>query len=299
MKKYVLLFVPGGLNDILATLDRILKYCKRNNRILLFDMKNTLYNINFANYFDIDDKYIIYDSYEIKNIIFFINNVTLYPTNLNANIKDISELFYNFYKGKKKTQHDEHNTNIFKYNKGKFSINGVTLNLPSKEIKNDIIIYATGGGGHIGFNIFKSIILKNNIKSHIKENMSLLPKNYLSIQVRNTDLKCNLELLYNQNKDIIHSYDYIYLSTDHKQSIDFLKSKNLNVFCFNTFPETGRKELHYSNIDPDIKIKDVFTDIFIVTNSKLLLSNSKGGFIYLLRKCNSKEKKQFVLSKLN
>ena len=55
------MFVPGGLNDILATLDRMLKYCKRNNRILLFDMKNTLYNINFANYFDIDDKYIIYD----------------------------------------------------------------------------------------------------------------------------------------------------------------------------------------------------------------------------------------------
>ena len=127
--------------------------------------------------------------------------------------------------------------------------------------------------------------------------MSLLSKNYLSIQVRNTDLKCNVEF-YNQNKDLIHSYDCIYLATDHKPSIDFLKSKNLNVFCFNTFPETGRKELHYSNINPDIKIKDVFTDIFIVTNSNLLISNSNGGFINLLRKCRSKKKK-FVLSKLN
>ena len=150
MEKYVLLFVCGGLNDIFVTLNRILKYCKRYNRILLFDMKNTLYNINFANYFDIDDKDIIYDSDEIKNII-FKNNITLYPTNLNANINDISELFYKFYNGEKKTQRSEHNSNIFKYNNyGKFSINGVNLKLPSEEIKKDIIIHATGGGGLLG-----------------------------------------------------------------------------------------------------------------------------------------------------
>ena len=72
MSKYVLFFPSGGLNGLLGCLESVINYCKKVNRILLFDMKNTLYNINFADYFDILDSFIIYDSNEIKNII--LNN---------------------------------------------------------------------------------------------------------------------------------------------------------------------------------------------------------------------------------
>ena len=37
-------------------------------------------------------------------------------------------------------------------------------------------------------------------------------------------------------------------------------------------------------------MENLLTDIFIATNSKSILSNSKGGFINLLRKCHKNKK---------
>ena len=202
------------------------------------------------------------------------------------------EVFYNFYHNSKKNYNK--NEKILKYSKGIFLINNVKLHLPSSRIDDDIIIYASHGGN--SFNIFRSIIIKDNIKEHIIKKIKLLKDKYLCIQIRDSDLKCNFKLLYEQNKKLIHSYDCIYIATDNEASIDYFKSKNLNVLCFNTFPNNGRKELHYSNIEPEIKIKDLFTDIFIVTNSNLLLSNSQGGFITLLRNCI--KNKKIILNKL-
>ena len=70
----------------------------------------------------------------------------------------------------------------------------------------------------------------------------------------------------------------------------------MNVFCFTTFPTKPFKNLHTSNVSKDIKIQDLLVDIFIATNSKELLSNSKGGFIKLLRDCFNNKK--CVLDKL-
>ena len=55
------------------------------------------------------------------------------------------------------------------------------------------------------------------------------------------------------------------------------------MLCFTTFPEKSYRNLHESKILPSTKIEDLLTDIFIATNSKFILSNSKGGFISLLK----------------
>ena len=72
--------------------------------------------------------------------------------------------------------------------------------------------------------------------------------------------------------------------------IIFLKSKKINVFCFTTFPTKPSRSLHHSNVAPSTKMEDLLTDIFIATNSKSILSNSRGGFISLLKKCHKNKK---------
>lgn len=272
--KYVL-FMPAilcGFNDCLAQIDKAISYCKDHNRVLLLDMVSSTYGINFSDYFYIQnyDLHIIYDTDKIKDIL-KNNTFTKYPNKIDFNLLD---LFDN------KIQFRRRNS---RYGRG-YYYKGQSLNLPNKNVNEDIIIHKGFGGGN-GFVFFQNVFLTEHIKMICNQKIKLLRDNYLCIQVRNTDYKCNYQKLYETNKEKIHSYDKIYICTDDENVVTFFKSKNLNVCCFTTFPEIQSVNLHISNVEKHIKMQDLIVDIFIATNSKELLSNSSGGFIRLLRRC--------------
>jgi len=276
--KYVLFIPIGGINDCFSPIQDVISYCKNNNRILLLDMTNSFYNINFSDYFHMPtcDCNIIYDTDKIKDIL-KNNTLSVYPNNLDFNLIDL------FYKQIK-----------FRYTKEVYYYKNIPLDLPNN-VNEDIILHCRCGGGN-GFDFFKQLGLTEKIKSICIQKMNLLQNNYLCIQVRHTDSKCDYPKLYEDHKTKIHSYDQIYICTDDESVITFFKSKHLNVFCFTTFPTKPFNNLHSSNIPNDIKLQDVLVDIFMATNSKELLSNSKGGFIKLLRNCFNNKK--LVLDKL-
>jgi len=274
MDKYVLFIPGGGFNDCLTNLHNAINYCKKYKRILLFDTINSTYKINFIDYFGINEPNMIYDFNQIKSLC-NNNNFSVYPNCLNTKLIDILE-------GKIR----------FKYEKDRpgFSYNTTILSLPAKIINEDIIIYSRCGGGN-GFEIFKRLSFKNNIKEYCKQKYSLLEKRYLYIHVRNTDIKCNYQELYLKNKNLIHSYNTIYVATDDKEVIEYFKSQNLTIFNFCKFPESGNyQSLHTSNVNPDEKIKSLICDIYIAIMSEKILSTSKGGFINLLRHCYNNKK---------
>ena len=282
--KYVLFIPQGGINDCFTSIVRVISYCKRNKRTLLLDITNSIYNINFSDYFYIKklDCCIIYNSNEIKNIILSLENsncLTVYPNNLDFNLIDL------FDKTKKVS---------FTYQRGKpyFVYNNIPLNLPIN-VDENVILHSRCGGNYLSlygseikadaFLFFKNLLLCENIKNIVKKKITLLKDNYLCIQVRNSDIKCDYKNLYKNNKNYIHNFDGVYICTDDKFAYEFFKSKILNVLCFTTFPEKSYRNLHESKILPSTKIEDLLTDIFIATNSKFILSNSKGGFISLLK----------------
>ena len=277
-RKYVLFLPMGGFNDSLTNIKRTLDYCKRFNRILLLNTKNFFYKIDFSDFFDLNDKVIIYNYNKIKKII--NNNLSLYPKNLNYKLSNIMD-----------------NTVIFKYSRYAYTSNGVSLALPNKIVAEDVILHVRCGGGSEGYQLFHKLLLKDHIINICKSKLSLINQHpYLCIHVRHTDLTCNYKKLYEDNKAVIHSYNAVYIATDNKLVVDYFKSKNLNVFSFTTFPEDA-KNLHGSNIPGNIKIKDLLVDIFIATNSNKILSNSEGGFIYFLRNCF--RDKEIIMKKLD
>lgn len=277
--KYVLFIPSGGINDCFSRIQHVISYCKNNNRILLLDMTNSFYNINFSHYFHMPtcDCNIIYDTNKIKDIL-EKNTLSVHPNNLDFKLIDLFYKKINF---------------TLKSNLGYYK--NIPLNLPNN-VNEDIMLHHVMGGGN-GFLLFKQLSLTENIKNICNQKMKLLQNNYLCIQVRNTDYKCDYSTLYESHKEKIHSYDQIYICTDDESVITFFKSKHLNVFCFTTFPEKNAINLHQSNVPNDIKIQDVLVDIFIAANSKEILSNSRGGFVKLLRTCF--ENKKCVLDKLN
>lgn len=286
--KYVLFIPQGGINDCLVNIYKTINYCQKNKRTLLLDMTNSIYKINFSDYFCIknSDCCIIYDSNKIKNIILSLKNrncLTVHPNNLDFDLIDL------FDKTKKISFYWPHwEVKIWQYK-------NIPLDLPNN-VEENIILHSRWGGGD-GFFLFKNLLLCENIKKEIKKKLTLLKNNYLCIQVRNTDINCSYKRIYQTDKNYIHSFDQVYICTDDKEVYKFFKSKKLNVLCFTTFPKESYTSLHDSNIPPRTKMLDLLTDIFIATNSKSILSRSKGGFIKLLRKCH--ENKKNILNMLN
>jgi hypothetical protein len=285
--KYVLFIPQGGINDCFCGIVRTISYCKMNNRTLLLDFTNSAYNINFSDYFDIKelDCSIIYNSNEIKNIISSLKNsncLTVHPNNLDFNLID---LFDKTKKFNYKWHHDN-----------SYSVNNIPLDLPINAEEN-VILYLYGLGAD-GIIFFKNLLLCENIKNIINKKLTILKENYLCIQVRNTDRKCDYKNLYENNKEYIHNFDQVYICTDDKHAYDFFKSEKMNVLCFTTFPENTYRNLHDTKeILPSTKMEDLLTDIFIATNSKSILSNSKGGFIRLLQHCH--KNKKYIMNMLS
>ncbi len=265
---YVYLIPKGGFNDILCVINKALIYCEKYNRILLIDTVNSHYKINFSDYFYFKNYNTITNIKIIREICKTAESV--YPKCIKSDLLNIIDGTYKL--DYPYTYHD------------------ISLNLPEEIINEKIIVSCNCGGGD-GYTLFDKLEIKPIIQQICINRYNLLSKPYLCIQIRNTDYTCDYEKLYNENEDIIKSYKCIYLSTDDKNIINFFKSKNINVTNFTTFSNSNTANLHTSNIDSHTKISDLLSDIYIISLSDKLLSNSIGGFIKLVKKCHENKEK--------
>jgi hypothetical protein len=159
------------------------------------------------------------------------------------------------------------------------------LDFPDEDNNYNLIIIVTEGDAGYGYKIFKMLTFKPIVINECIKRYQLIKNHYLSIHIRNTDYKCDYKKNYEDNICLIKSFKEIYLATDDKQALNFYKANKLPIFNFTTFPDNYYYNLHDSHIDSNIKFIDLFCDIYIVSLSKALLSNSKGGFVGLLRNC--------------
>ena len=129
---YVYLQPLSGFNDILWLINYTLDYCKKYNRILLLNTVNSIYKINFSDYFDFqeNEKYIIYDIKEIRRIC------------LNPNPNKIQSVYPNFFNNKMEDIIDE-KIKFEWLQHNQFHYQGHILDLPNYPIPEKIIIYST------------------------------------------------------------------------------------------------------------------------------------------------------------
>ena len=259
----------GGLNDVLTGIYRGYSYCKKFNRILLINGNRTQYQVNFSDYFKFSLPSLIYDTELIKKVL--ASSDSFYP----SAFKESANKFFGEGISFKFTDNGYYSSELKAY-----------VNLPSSDIQEKVIISSICGGNvSQSYEIFKNLGFTEIVKSYCHSKRILLPNSYLCIHARNTDLKCNLDELLSKNEGILNQYRNIYLATDHKESINFLKSKlpSHRIFNFCSFPERSYNNLHGSDLSADIKIKDLLSDICIALNAECFISNSKGLFVQLLR----------------
>jgi hypothetical protein len=260
--KYLLVLPKGGLNDQLCVISRALDFCATHSRQLLLDMSNCCYKIDVNKFFTIPN--VISDPDTITNIL---QNKSLYPSILQTDPRFA----------------------YYRYKDTCFEFNGRAMNLPKSDVDEDIIVYVKSGGGHQSEKIFMSLQFTNLVKEYIH---SKKIDNYICLQVRNTDIKCDYKTLISDNLSLITS-SRLYVATDDKNVLNYLESQNIKFENFCNFPTDSYKNLHYADVDPEIKFLNVLLDIYIIVNAKELITNSIGGFIRLCK--NLRKNKNFNL----
>lgn len=263
--------VTSGINDIFVVINKALLYCNKHKRTLLVNGLKSVYKINFSDYFNLTNKNVIFDMNKINEIC-NNKNYTIYPEALNSKMNEVlnSTITFN-YSGKE----------------GIFCYNGINLTLPEDNREENIIIYNECLGGN-GYTIFKELVFKPHMKEICLKRYNKLQKPYLCIQIRNTDYKCDYISYFNTHENEIRLYKEIYIATDDKKVVDFYREKGLSIQNFTTFSTNDKfLNLHQSNVNPYNKFIDLFSDIYIAGMSDKLMSNSRGGFINLLRDINN------------
>jgi hypothetical protein len=150
----------------------------------------------------------------------------------------------------------------------------------------EVIVYASHGlteNVRTIYNMLMTFKIKDHIKSIFKSKQL---HDYISIHVRNTDYKCDFEGLYEKHKERIHSSN-VYLATDSIAVLNFFTEKGVKYINYATVPKVAHN-LHYTDaVEPVTKFTDLLVDIYMLVNSREIISNSKGNFINLVRLLHS------------
>jgi len=128
-------------------------------------------------------------------------------------------------------------------------------------------------------NMYEGLKLLPIISNKIKKNIELLENNYVSIHVRNTDLKTNISL--NEYCNFIDKYETknVYIASDNELSFNYFLEKYNNKIKIKTY--------YNSNNLRQTTLEDSIIDLYMCINSQYFMGTKDSSFtdlIYYLRK---------------
>ena len=259
---YLIYRSSGGLIHNLSGLSKAVDICIKNNCILLIDSEQHVpFGVKFSDMFNLTN---------LKKKVKILNSYDEIKQNYKFNNYNISEI--------KKFK--------IKFNKNnKYCVNGINIqNITIK--KNKINMMCTHGN----LNHIKKLDLKinNNLKIIIKKKVNdlNLPKEYISVHFRNTDIKTNDTHIKNQILNTISKFKVndLYLATDDYYFYNKIKNiPNLKIYR-NTYPPKNIKNLHYLNTkNSKDKLIDLFIDMYCIYNSTYFIPSNKSGLSKYLK----------------
>ena len=149
MTKYLLFLPRAGFSDIHSQLTKVIDYCFKMNRVLLFHFKYSIYDINYTEYFELKNIKcdIIYDSNKIIKLI-KDNKFSVFPNiftdleNLILNIEYNDKMTNGIFNKKRVIFGDNSSRHIYTKNLEKVNISS----LPKDEREEDVIIHSKNLG---------------------------------------------------------------------------------------------------------------------------------------------------------
>ena len=133
------------------------------------------------------------------------------------------------------------------------------------------VIYTYSANHPQNFHIFNYITIKKIILDEFYKRLSLLPKKFISIHIRNTDKKSDYLNFLKDNKAKFVGKN-IFLASDNFTVIENIKNTyGSKVFCFSNIPEnkdiSGGIHYNHKGIDSQEFIIDCFVDLLLLAHA--------------------------------
>lgn len=280
MDKYLLCIPYGGYNDQISVIYACHKYCQQFKRTLLLytncleddeildnNIINSIYTFDLNKYIHFELDNLITDKVTIENIL------------ENIQIEDILQYMpiYDIYIPKKLKKY-------FRYDNQNFTLKYLSSQYLFHDFSNKLMCYYNCGGNYnLDINYLNKFFFKEQIFELFIERINILPKNYVSFHIRNTDYNCDYKKIFEDNKHLLEHP--IFLATDSVEALEYLKSISKNkVYQFSTI-HNENKPIHmsYNIINKEQRFIELILDLLCVANSDIFVQ-SVGGFSALCNK---------------
>ena len=180
----VLLCVPrGGLNDTLCQIEKCWRYAAQFDRQLIIDTRRSGLMGQFSDYFSILEK----DTQVLNTLehhhLTLLGARDCFPTELRGRLTTYTTTPT---QGEAKTTYCDRESGA-----------PVTFDF-SADYPQDVLIHEQSGGGELSFSLLSKLVLADGVLPTIHERLSALPRDYLGVHIRNTDLKTDYETFFRE-----------------------------------------------------------------------------------------------------
>ena len=262
---YVICMPEGGLCDMMGRIHDCIEYCKAHGRIMILDTRNATH------------------ATDLMETYFTINSPVLYKGDLDAKYASLKGR--SFYPPELA---ETFSTMEVKWTKEKSFIDLATK-VPtyfdlSQSYSEDVILFRDCGGGVNKVLSFLSLSrLTPLVKQTYEKRRAMLPEDYISVHVRNTDRVSDVTGFIKKYSDVFESA-FIFLATDDYTSIQRFKELYKDkVYTFSQ-PDPAGKEIgtHHvkrSREETRVQTIDAIVDLLLLANGKsLYYSHPSSGF---------------------
>ena len=209
LNRYLFCFPQGGINNIFEVIYICLEYCIKYNRILVIDTRYiTTFRDDIHKYFKFESDIIYKDN--IDTLFKQIRNKSIYPNIFKTN--------------------ESYMATVCKIKFTKFGYMYAYINVSISLLNpydEDVIIFSNAISGTNIKEILKITQFTPKFKKELSNRLKLLPSNFISIHIRNTDKKSDyIRFIKENEKHFINKK--IFIASDSWESIDYVKKK---IWC--------------------------------------------------------------------
>ena len=271
--RYVICLPQGGIHDMWSRIQSVLYYCQQSNRIMVLDTYKNWFRDDWRNYFTIDSPYLYKgnqsESEALITTLLKKRSHEIFPPQLSG-----------------KTYHELPHAKWIA--PGHMEMDGIKVSSSLKRMYDEsVVVYADCGSSHHILPLFSIIRFHDSILQELQRRRALLPEQFVSVHIRNTDYKSNVDQFIREHWILFKKYP-LFVASDHAESIEKFK-QHFETYSFSHIPSLPPGiNIHESVESQSLRLSkediarcntDAMLDFLLLPmGSKILCSSQQSGF---------------------
>ena len=266
-ERYLICFPQGGIHDMWSRIQYALQYCEKEGRILVLDTTKNWFRDDWRSYFSISSP-LVYTG-DTPELITRLLQKDVFP----------SELYGKTY---------EELPHAVWIAPGHMEMNGIIVSIPLLSYKESVVVYSDCGSSQHILPLFSKLQFTVRILNEFVSRRSLLPEKYLSIHIRHTDYKSNVDDFIEKYRHVLEKWP-LFVASDHFDTIQRCKREFKHVYSFSAIPSLpdgvnihesqASQRLRTTQEETRVWNSDAILDFLLLTQGVCVLcSSSQSGF---------------------